>query len=554
MFRNPVVVKGYPIPWRLNLKTGLEIPLKMMAGLARSHYIQAFDGHIFIKGFSTLLIPTKRDDNITTWHLLYNRHGNRISYLENTISHADGLNISELRTSQHILGWCPEADYYAGAADADYKIRPSHLSRTYERCLLYRAHISKARDIQDGASFALGRKDTPFHMSGNISERKIRHIHTNPDEPFGKCECKGEGKSERHSHFAHTLLPSKLFRIQAIFEDLGHPEANAPLTSPESEALSNDVDSGLGTILSQSSFFDPRTKLGTGPSFTDSKSRSERRLTSAQTSDGIAIVQTRLVFKREDYNWNYGTCAAADVLVHMKKSFPNLKICLLVGIGGGVPSEKNDIQLGDVVVSHPEGDSTGVIQYDLGKTLKNNEFVRKGFLQSPPRFIMTGISDLESDPDKARYPLQACLEGIATRHPEYGYPGYQFGPLLAANAKRNSSSSGDGHKEEGIPGKNAQVSKLQPRTHPKVHYGLIASGNQVIKSEQVRDKLASQYSILCFEMEAAGIMNACSCLVIRGICDYSDSQKNHIWQEYAAATAAAYAKLLLSYARVPKNS
>ncbi|KAF3225454.1 hypothetical protein TWF106_002590 [Orbilia oligospora] len=238
----------------------------------------------------------------------------------------------------------------------------------------------------------------------------------------------------------------------------------------------------------------------------------------------------------------------------MKRSFPNLKICLLVGIGGGVPSEKNDIQLGDVVVSHPEGDSTGVIQYDLGKTLNNNEFVRKGFLRSPPRFIMTAISDLKSDPDKARYPLQACLESIATRHPEYGYPGYQFDPILAANAERNSSSSGDGYKEEEIPRKKAQVSKLQPRTHPKVHYGLIASGNRVIKSEQVRDKLASQYSILCFEMEAAGIMNACSCLVIRGIYDYSDSQKNDIWQEYAAATAAAHAKLLLSYARIPKKS
>ncbi|TGJ65999.1 hypothetical protein EYR41_009928 [Orbilia oligospora] len=733
MFRNPVVVKGYLIPWRLNLKTRLEIPLKMMAELARSHYIQAFDRHIFIKGFSTLLIPTKRDDNITTWHLLYNRHGNRISYLENTISHADGLNISELRTSRHILGWCSEAGYYAGAADADYKIRPSHLSRTYERCLLYRAHISKARDIRDGAPFALGRKDTPFHMSGKISERKIRHIHTkfvvlwddqdkrgwlvngtsallhllcrslesdrtsdfgfrlcykeenmqgapvkykgfsaihmllneknlkqhiypekdgyfcvqgrleelydtldkalehqdkiveeencldigekrqlegwdfnhlaagqdnicsrvtetpkagaswvdlsrsiravvlfgrgfgeiikpldpffpctrwaalpkreyylaatvrdlteimnansgqetnpikltddivchSPDEPFGNANVKAKGIQLCHGG---ALISGNDQESKQYLEDLGHPEANAPLTSPESEALSNDVDSGLGTILSQSSFFDPRTKLGTGPSFTDSKSRSERRLTSAQTSDGIGIVQTSLVFKREDYNvgivcalpkehlavraifdgkhqnliyppedtnhyalgcihnhnivsaclpsGEYGTCAAADVLVHMKRSFPNLKICLLVGIGGGVPSEKNDIQLGDVVVSHPEGDSTGVIQYDLGKTLKKNEFVRKGFLQSPPRFIMTGISDLESDPDKARYPLQACLESIATRHPEYGYPGYQFDPLLAANAERNSSSSGDGHTEEGIPGKNAQVSKL----------------------------------------------------------------------------------------------
>lgn len=35
-------------------------------------------------------------------------------------------------------------------------------------------------------------------------------------------------------------------------------------------------------------------------------------------------------------------------------------------------------------------------------------------------------------------------------------------------------------------------------------------------------------------------------LVIRGICDYCDSHKNKRWQGYAALTAAAYAKALLS--------
>jgi hypothetical protein len=47
-------------------------------------------------------------------------------------------------------------------------------------------------------------------------------------------------------------------------------------------------------------------------------------------------------------------------------------------------------------------------------------------------------------------------------------------------------------------------------------------------------------------MEAAGLMNTFPCVVIRGLCDYADSHKNKQWQEYAAATAAAYAKELLS--------
>jgi nucleoside phosphorylase len=35
-------------------------------------------------------------------------------------------------------------------------------------------------------------------------------------------------------------------------------------------------------------------------------------------------------------------------------------------------------------------------------------------------------------------------------------------------------------------------------------------------------------------MEAVGLMNYFPCVVIRSICDYSNTQKNNIWQGYAA--------------------
>ena len=82
---------------------------------------------------------------------------------------------------------------------------------------------------------------------------------------------------------------------------------------------------------------------------------------------------------------------------------------------------------------------------------------------------------------------------------------------------------------------------------PMVHYGLIASANQVMKDALIRDRLSEEKGVLCFEMEAAGLMNHFPCLVIRGICDYSDSHKNKEWQGYAAMTAAAYAKDVLSH-------
>jgi hypothetical protein len=70
-----------------------------------------------------------------------------------------------------------------------------------------------------------------------------------------------------------------------------------------------------------------------------------------------------------------------------------------------------------------------------------------------------------------------------------------------------------------------------------------------MRSAKQRDILGKNYGMLCFEMEAAGVMNLAPCLVIRGICDYADSHKNKAWQQYAAATAAAYARLLLSVMR-----
>jgi hypothetical protein len=48
-------------------------------------------------------------------------------------------------------------------------------------------------------------------------------------------------------------------------------------------------------------------------------------------------------------------------------------------------------------------------------------------------------------------------------------------------------------------------------------------------------------------------MNSLPCLVIYGICDYSDSHKNKIFQNYAAAAAAAYSKHLLSYVKSSRD-
>ncbi|KAI0146414.1 purine and uridine phosphorylase [Xylariaceae sp. FL1272] len=212
----------------------------------------------------------------------------------------------------------------------------------------------------------------------------------------------------------------------------------------------------------------------------------------------------------------------------MRRSFWNIRFCLLVGIGGGVPSKEHDIRLGDVVVSIPTGEYPGVIQYDRGKENENSLFEPSGSLPPPPWFLRTAISRLESNPNRPSSPLQHYLVQIQQRITsseglKYRHPGQEYDTSSPNECSRGHRSTED----------------------PQVFYGLIASGNRVIKDAHFRNELAQKCGVLCFEMEAAGIMNTFPCLVIRGICDYADSSKNKIWQEYAAATAAAYAKLLL---------
>ncbi|OPB44044.1 hypothetical protein A0O28_0023620 [Trichoderma guizhouense] len=248
----------------------------------------------------------------------------------------------------------------------------------------------------------------------------------------------------------------------------------------------------------------------------------------------------------------YGTNSAASAVSSMNRTFDNIAFYLLVGIGGGVPSNKNDIRLGDVVVSTPTGEYPGVVQHDFEKVTQHGEYERLGSLQRPPNFLLSAVSIVQSDPDLSLSYLLKDIAMIGERQQAYRYPGVSHDKLFAAEVT-HASGYDTCSKCEGptVERKDRRIIDSSSGEYqvPKIHYGNIASGNQVIKNAQKRDEIGRKCKVLCIEMEAAGIMNTVPCLVIRGICDYADSHKNDEWQEYAAATAAAYAKSLLSVVR-----
>jgi hypothetical protein len=87
-----------------------------------------------------------------------------------------------------------------------------------------------------------------------------------------------------------------------------------------------------------------------------------------------------------------------------------------------------------------------------------------------------------------------------------------------------------------------------------VHFGPIASGDQLMRDERRRDELAQRHQVLAFEMEATGVAVAAALrgrptLIVRGISDYGDRTKNGLWQPYAALAAAAYLRAVLAECR-----
>lgn len=105
----------------------------------------------------------------------------------------------------------------------------------------------------------------------------------------------------------------------------------------------------------------------------------------------------------------YGRASAASVATNMLHSFPNVRIGLMVGIGGGAPSEKHDIRLGDIVVSAPRDGEGGVFQYDFSKTIQDQVFQHTRFLNQPPTTLRTALTGIRAQYKRKGHQLKEAI-------------------------------------------------------------------------------------------------------------------------------------------------
>jgi nucleoside phosphorylase len=263
-----------------------------------------------------------------------------------------------------------------------------------------------------------------------------------------------------------------------------------------------------------------------------------------------------------------GKVSAAGVAVGLRMSFPGIKLALVVGICGGVPSgpHEREIYLGDVVISQC------LVQYDFGRQYPEG-FEPKGTIQGgsgiPPVAIQAVLCKLETDYHSAKLQEDTGvflreLQGNSVRA---RYPGAECDRLFKpsylhqhrdpkdcatcgkhenhacaealAMACEELGCGGDGLAHRKRPLDNERSSG------PSIHFGKMGSGDTVMKSGTHRDDITKRDGIIAFEMEGAGIYAHFPSLVIKGVCDYADSHKNKQGQDYAAATAAACTKAFL---------
>lgn len=244
-----------------------------------------------------------------------------------------------------------------------------------------------------------------------------------------------------------------------------------------------------------------------------------------------------------------GVNSAASVASEMRTIFPALRFALLVGVAGGVPTFGKDIRLGDVVVSlpNPIKQHGGVVQYDFGKAMQDGTFQQIGMLNKPPHVLLSALGKVQSGAVKnGRFEsyLLSFMK-FSGESPEFSNAP-TLDRLFQAHYVHPKNEATCRNCE-----KQFEIERVRREPYrPEIHYGTIASGNQVMKDALKRDIIVQEQSdIICFEMEAAGLMNQFPCLVIRGICDYCDSHKNDSWQPFAAAAAAAWTKELLRNVR-----
>lgn len=154
----------------------------------------------------------------------------------------------------------------------------------------------------------------------------------------------------------------------------------------------------------------------------------------------------------------YGKSSALSVATHMLRTFPNIRVGFMVGVGGGAPSKDNDIRMGDVVISRKEDGKSGVFEFDYGKKHQSKSFEYTSHLNSVPTLVMTTIAGLKSRDLECSFTISrenskvlAQNRTLPSVRAEFDRPSEDFDVLFKSTAVHNVRRDYNLHTILGAP-------------------------------------------------------------------------------------------------------
>ncbi|KAF5597253.1 hypothetical protein FPCIR_3680 [Fusarium pseudocircinatum] len=225
-----------------------------------------------------------------------------------------------------------------------------------------------------------------------------------------------------------------------------------------------------------------------------------------------------------------GRAAMTVMAAFFRSRFRNLKLVILTGICGGIPSAVtgHDLLFGDVVIDSRRldagGQVTGIkIEQDSG-----------GCSTTWARGLRSAV---ETDDClgyfKAR--IMDFLEQLQQVAPAKKLPCDELGCSNDHLVQRDSVDYKRKLEDDG---------RADEAQTPNVILGPVMSTDDVLRDPEKRDNLGTKGTV-AIEMEADAVCEVFPCIVIKGVSDYADSHKNDAYQDYASATAASATMVML---------
>lgn len=291
---------------------------------------------------------------------------------------------------------------------------------------------------------------------------------------------------------------------------------------------------------------------------------------------------------------NTGKVRAASTAASLRLSYSKVRLVIVSGICGGVPfpTKNEELILGDVVIS------TSVVQYDFGKKYPS-EFTMNDTVEDTPgradltirnilswlrtkraRNLSKEMASLNLTQLQEKSARESC--GATYRYPgacedrlfqsDYIHKHRQSFQCLCTRSKTTDVSNcqisrkllckelgcDEKHlvhrKRIELKQKLEQSGQIKEAQAPSIFVGRMGSADIVLKSGQERDRLSKQHDVFAFEMEGAGVWDEIPTIIIKAACDYADSHKNDLWQNFAAATAASVTKALIQRHFLPERA